>query len=95
MGGCYEETTIKANSDAELREEYRHMVEHVQYMSGLGGYSGTFAEKPKVTIINGTHDPTTKEDARRDCQDNNEKWGPSFAYYLGNDEWYVGGWCSS
>ena len=95
MGGWYEETKITARSEKDLKDKYRELVAHEQYMNGHGGYSGTLAEKLQLRIVRRMHDPTTEDQAYEHCLDENDKWGPAFAYYLGNHQWYIGGWCSS
>ena len=93
MGGSYNSERIESGVKRdELQAKYRDIVAHCQWESGHGGYSGTFAEKPELRIMPGTWG---LEDARRNCQDENDKWGPSFAYQLDIGGWYIGGWCSS
>lgn len=91
MGGEYRENIITASTEQDLQQEYEKLVEHHMYMYGHSGYSGSFAEKPELKIIPGVF---VQETAGVDCRDTNDKWGPSFAYHIGEDQWYIGGWCS-
>jgi len=98
MGGEYQEqilTVAAVSTLKELKEEYARIVADHLYMDGHGGYSGTFAEKPQLTIISQEAGEFGREDARDHCVQNNDKWGPSFAYRISPTEWYIGGWCSS
>jgi len=95
MGAYYEEARLTAESEKELKDKYQNLVAHEQYMNGHGGYSGTFAEKPQLRIIRGMYNPTTEDEAYEHCSNENDKWGPAFAYYVGDYRWYIGGWCSS
>jgi hypothetical protein len=92
MGAYYQSATINAKDEKELKEKYRDLVEQCRWESGHGGYSGTFAEKWDLRIIRGAFG---REEAEGHCEDKNDKWGPSYAYDLGDGLWYVGGWCSS
>ena len=93
MGGSYNSRMIDGDVKRDgLQAKYRAIVEQCQWESGHGGYSGTFAEKPELRIMRGTW---TREDARDHCQNENDKWGASFAYQLDTGGWYIGGWCSS
>ena len=77
---------------AQLCDKYDDLVAQCQYMDGHGGYSGTFAEKPQLQPVAGTW---ARAEAENHCVENNDKWGPSYAYQLYSGGWYVGGWCSS
>jgi len=92
LGGEYREDIIFASTERELRQKYNELVECHLYMYGHSGYSGSFAEKPELKIIPGAF---IQETASVECQDTNDKWGPSFAYNIGDGKYYIGGWCSS
>ena len=94
MGREYQDTTIRCE-DGELYDRYAAIVRQAQYEHGHAGYSGTFAEKPELEIQDGAPDFGNRKAAEEHCCENNDKWGPSFAYYLGAGSWYIGGWCSS
>lgn len=92
MGAEYQGGIVEAGSEEALHIKYRDIVSHCRHMDGHGGYTGTFAEKDGLEVIPGTH---TREGAREHCSEENPKWGPSYAYDLGDNKWYIGGWCSS
>lgn len=92
MGGAYNEHIFEKQTWQELKIAYSAFVDHVAWMEGHGGYTGSFAEKGEVIKIDGEWD---KDDAYNHCVDYNDKWGPSYAYLLLDGRWYVGGWCSS
>jgi hypothetical protein len=95
MGAEYSETTIKAISEDDLLQKYKDYQEHMAYLRGHGGYSGTLYEKEAgLKIIPGTW---TVEKAEEHCTVHNEKWGQAYAYLLEGEEkeYYIGGWCSS
>ena len=95
MGAYYEEMIMVAEDSFELCSKYADFFQDQQYEHGHGGYSGIFAEKPRLEIIKNMHDPVTRKEAEEHCEEENDKWGPAFAYYLGENRWYIGGWCSS
>ena len=95
MGAWYQEAVVEAGDARGVMAKYRDLVAEAEYMSGHGGYTGTFAEKHELVIVNDVYAPIDEDAARHHCQDANEKWGPSFAYYLGEGKWYIGGFCSS
>ena len=94
MGGSmdYHKTTETDLTSRQAREKYAELVRERQWDYGHGGYSGTFAEKPELTVRAGDW---TERDAEQDAADNNDKWGPTFAYRLDTGAWYFTGWCSS
>lgn len=91
MGGEYQDMTVKCKKN-ELEEKFNEIVKQCEWDFGHAGYTGTFAEKDGVKVIEGNW---TEDGARTDCEDNNDKWGPAFAYFIAKDTWYIGGWCSS
>ena len=92
MGGSQDKAIIVAEDTLELTKKYRELVRQREWSHGHNGYSGTFAEKPVLKIIDGLWD---EGEAYLDCSINNDKWGPAFAYQLKNGTWYIGGVCSS
>jgi hypothetical protein len=93
MGAAMDSRVVECKGrDDLLLRVWRQTVEDARYMHGHGGYTGTLAEKWEVVIIPGTWD---EEGASEHCVENNDKWGPAFAYNLGDGRWYIGGWCSS
>lgn len=96
MGCNFQYETVEAASEMELRSKYADIVAECEYDYGHAGYTGTFAEKHKLEIVVGINDDQVPEEYAYDhCIEHNQKWGPSSAYYLGNNKWFVGGWCSS
>jgi len=92
MGAAYQETIIHAKNKGEFFEAYGKYFKQECWEHGHSGYSGTFAEKPEVEIRPGTWD---RYGAEEDAEEYNDKWGPAWAYNLGDGTYYVGGWCSS
>lgn len=95
MGSSYCGTVVRTPEDG-LQRRFEQLVEDCQYTYGHGGYTGTFAEKHSVQVIRPPADDSvwTQDSARIHCQDNNEKWDDAYAYWLGGDQWYIGGYCS-
>jgi hypothetical protein len=95
MGSSYCETIMGAFKNG-LDRRYAQLVRDCQYQHRHGGYSGTFAEKRNVQVIPPPDGKKVwdREVAQTHCQENNDKWDASYAYWLGNSRWYVGGWCS-
>ena len=95
MGSEYCGTELGATRKG-LEGRYGQLVEDCLYTYGHGGYTGTFAEKGSVEVVAPPpgQEAWPREQARIHCQDNNGKWDPAFAYWLGADRWYVGGWCA-
>ncbi len=95
MGSSYCGTVLGALENG-LDRRYAQLVRDCQYECGHGGYTGTFAEKHAVRVIPPPQGKPSwdRQEAHQHCQDNNDKWDASYAYWLGQDRWYVGGWCS-
>lgn len=95
MGSNYCGTILGALENG-LESRYQQLVRDCQYEYGHGGYTGTFAEKHSVQVIRPPDGQKVwnREAAHQHCQDNNQKWDASYAYWLGDSRWYVGGWCS-
>lgn len=91
MGAVYQGSVIELKDIKDLRNTFHRLCEDDAYECGHGGYTGTFAEKPSVELMRGIY---TKEQAREHCEEHNDKWGPAFAYCLGDNKYYIGGWCS-
>jgi hypothetical protein len=92
MGGCFQDKKLPKMSEKALVTAYSDLVAKEAWDSGHGGYTGTFAEKHELKVIPGSWEV---DEARQDAGDNNDKWGPAFAYRLKTGEWYIAGWCSS
>ena len=96
MGAEYQEETWRCKK-AVLSRKFNAFVRDCQYDYGHAGYTGTFAEKPGLTIVPPPEGAEywTLEEATKHCGDNNDKWENVSAYQLAEELWYVGGWCSS
>lgn len=96
MGGTEISTTLENTTPETLQENYRKLYEQALYDHGHSGYSGSFAEKPDVEIRKPPIDKKywDLEKAKEDSQDN-DKWGPSWAYQLDKDTFWLGGSASS
>lgn len=97
MGGNFDEDYIKATNDKELYAAWPEFHERHLYDYGHAGYTGTFAEKPGVVVIQPPQNQEywDKHEAEDHASSNNDKWGDAFAYRISEDEYYIGGWCSS
>lgn len=87
-------------------EAFRRAVEEAERFNGIGGYTGTIAEKSSYTVIDDealsglsreermqyARDLISEADPRVDA-----KWGPAGAIKLedGGEEWLFFGWASS
>ena len=91
MGGCDYFVEVAEMPASEIKKQFRQTQEACLYDHGHSGYTGTFAEKCDITIINGEWEP---DKARDHCMENNEKWGDAYAYHLKDGGWLFGGICS-
>lgn len=92
MGGYFQEEIVEAKDSNELAKIFDKMVMDAAWDHGHMGYTGSFAEKRDIEVIDGVW---TEEDAYEHALNNNDKWGPAFAYKLDDGKWYIAGWCSS
>jgi len=93
MGASFDSTKIKAKSISELKSAYVQVKQSRAWESGHGGYTGTFAETDSgLKIVGGLWE---EKKAREHCIENHPKWEQAWAYQIGQDEWFVGAWCSS
>lgn len=94
MGGAYCDLEIPNCADTELHATYKELHKQALYDHGHSGYSGTFAEKPELEIIESQFQ--TYREARDYIVGHNDKWGPAMAVKVLHPEphWYIGGWCS-
>lgn len=96
MGAEYCDVIVEATNRKELEKCFDEIIKNCEYDYGHRGYTGTFAEKDSVSVVESeTASAWTEEEARKHCEDNNNKWGPASAYWLGGNRWYIGGLCSS
>lgn len=97
MSGEYYARTIKC-SRSDVLDTFLELVRQCQYDYGHAGYSGTFAEKQggvKIIPVPAGQEFWTEDGAEMHCNEENDKWGPAFAYEIAPDTWYIGGVCSS
>ncbi len=92
MGAYMDQARIRAKNKPELRDRYSDLVFERQLEYGHGSYTGTFAEKHEVRVIPGKWE---RDEAYSHAAEHNNKWGPSYAYDLGDGTWIVAGRCSS
>jgi hypothetical protein len=93
MGAEYCSDIIDSNvTKEELSKKFLELKEKDEYNYGHAGYTGSFAEKEDIDIID---EVMTLEKAEAYTQDNNDKWGNAFVIKLVDGRWYIGGWCSS
>jgi hypothetical protein len=90
MGANFDEITLSKMTEAKLKQAWQKIVEQCLYDYGHAGYTGTFAEKDGLEVIPGTWE---LDKARKHAEDN-DKWGPAWAYRLQSGEWLIAGWCS-
>ncbi len=95
MGATIQTTTISCTKQ-DLRDTW--ILEHQHYCSmyGNSGYSGTFAEKPNIKLIDGLWD---KEKAEEHGDQHADKWGDALAYVVenypdGTCEFFIVGICA-
>jgi hypothetical protein len=87
---------IGKDAFAVVKAEGESIINHAAYMSGHGGYTGSFAECRGVEVVNQIFD--SSKDAEEWLLDNARKWGPLVAVRYrveGGIEWAFGAWCSS
>jgi hypothetical protein len=84
----------KEMSEDELKEKWAEIKEKAEYDHGHSGYTGSFAEKNDIEIIE-TEKPMEEKEAEKFIMNNNDKWGDASAIKLNNGKWCIGGWCSS
>ena len=92
MSSEYQEIVLPDCTQEDLMEEWKSIVADAEYDYGHSGYSGTFAEKPELEIVNEVFE--SQDDAARFVQDRDDKWGPATAVRI-PEGWYIGGNCSS
>lgn len=100
MGGEFQAIEIYLYEGETLEERFHKVVAGAQWDFGHAGYSGTFAEKIEgVRVIDRPQkygfEYWQRDDAQNHAHEYNEKWGPAFAYLIGEGHYYVAGWCSS
>lgn len=94
MGAEFQYQKVIASNHNELKERYTGLVSQHQYTHGHGGYTGTFAESPGLTILD--KEFVDEESAVDYVFDNAQKWENSLAVKIRNsDKWIVGGCFSS
>jgi len=79
-------------------EAFQSAVEEAGYLYGLGGYTGTIAEKTSFVEIQCPEDKDPLENAR-ELLDNDDpriddKWGPAGCIKIKDDEYLFFGWAS-
>lgn len=98
MGAC---DFIQSGRGKTAQEAFSKAVQHAQYMSGHGGYTGTIAEKREFVMV--TSDTLDERDAvtlaqkllDEDDHRITDKWGPAGCIRMGEDHWLFFGWASS
>ncbi len=97
MGAMFETFTTEDHGNTDLKRVYHDEVETACHENGHGGYSGTFAESPGLTIRAETFH--NGDAAYEFLEENTRKWENAWAVrFTGEDNalyWLVGGWFSS
>ena len=88
---------VCSGGSEELEREFEKIVLDAQYNYGHAGYTGTFAEKTDGLKIIPVPDGEKYWDPEcaKNHSDEQDKWGPAYAYLIGKNKWLVIGWCSS
>lgn len=97
MGAEWFETVAEGRT---AKEAFTEAVEHAQYMSGHGGYTGTIAEKTNFIMVDLPEGWTERGfDLAEFCSDLDvdDKWGPAGCVKVPDKEntWLFFGWASS
>ena len=96
MGAEYNETILDARTPEDARSEFAAVIEGAAWENGHGGYTGTFAECPGLTITKQVFD--AKDAGTAWLEQNAQKWEDALAVKirLPGQNWYylVGAWCS-
>ena len=94
MGACEDLRPVKASTVTALRAHYENIVAECLHEYGHGGYTGTFAESPDLSI--GDFDASDEAEAEQYILDNARKWENTLAVRIGDtDTWILGGIFSS
>lgn len=95
MGAAYITAELKANKDTYKRK-FLDLVENEAYLYGHGGYSGTFAEKHQIKIVQPPPGQQfwNRDDADEYASEEAEKWGPALGFWLDENTLFVGAWAS-
>jgi hypothetical protein len=98
MGAEFDYFRTKTSDRKLLLKEYESLVDDSRYENGHGGYTGTFAESPGLTVRGEVF--TNEDDAEEFLLNKARKWDDTLAVLVrpegGGDPYYVmGGWFSS
>ena len=100
MSGCFADYNVKAKTWADLQDEFQRISDQCRYENGHI-YSGGIGMKDGVVDMTrhampvGSAPYADPDVAFHHCEQENDKWGPAWAYRTGPDTWFFGGWCSS
>ena len=88
--------TVKAKDDYEAQAAFDDVVRQCEYDFGHAGYTGTFAEKSELIILQppeGRNFWTPEELENHEAGE--DKWGPAIAGKISDQEYLIAGRCSS
>jgi hypothetical protein len=90
MGAENQTYRVKAKNLTDLKEKYNELVEEACFYHGHGGYTGTIAESPGLTV---TSQVLSESEAEDWLFDNAKKWEDTLAVKIKDTEedWILGG----
>lgn len=93
MGANVDYDKIEKSNGLDINSYYDDLVKQSKYSNGHGGYTGTFAESPGLTVTNRVF--ITFADAEDYIMNTAEKWENSLAVTVkredGSEYWVIGG----
>jgi len=95
MGACTESYIILAETKEDVQKQFREIIEDCKYKYGHDGYSGTFAEKSELRIVDKENGEYWTEEELEGHPIAYDKWGPAIGGLIGKGKYYLFGWCSS
>ena len=90
MGADFMVRVLTECKRVNVKSRYENLVRECQYSYGHGGYTGTFAESPGITILDIEVDSVSA--AEEYLSEKCEKWENTLAVRVkGSDTWLLGG----
>ena len=91
MGACFNTSIFPLCSAAELKIEYKNLIEELHYEYGHQPYNGTFTTCDGLLITNEKFESV--DDAEDWLMEYTDKWGVVKAVQA-DGKWVLGGWCA-
>jgi len=93
MGVEFQDETVTAKNEKELRMVYETLIEDAAHEYGHGSYSGTIKEGSGLTILK---IELSRDEAIKYIATNAKKWEDTLAIKVIDkvDTWVLGGWYS-